>query len=56
MDERPEHLPTCIKGKHSYSKKKAEGVRLYLMHEQKVKFLRIYKCPKCPYWHLTHQP
>jgi hypothetical protein len=49
--------PRCgIKAKFGYSK---TGVITAISQQKKlygVKYLRGYRCTRCPYWHLTSQP
>lgn len=40
--------------KHAYSRKQGLTQATTLM-KQGVPFLRIYKCTKCDFWHLTHK-
>ncbi|MGD0778767.1 MAG: hypothetical protein ABSC05_38810 [Candidatus Solibacter sp.] len=44
------HADGC--GKRTYRKRDAQTVRNRLMKKGAV--LRIYQCPKCNFWHLTH--
>jgi hypothetical protein len=47
-------LPRCT-GKQSYKRKDAEEVRDKLLQRGAAAFLRVYHCPKCTHWHLTHK-
>lgn len=40
--------------KRAISKKKA--IEKHIVEKKEDKILRIYKCPVCHYFHLTHQP
>ena len=41
--------------KKSYSKRRAETERLHLIKIGLATYLRVYRCPRCPYYHLTSQ-
>lgn len=45
-------------GKRQYSKRDAIAARNRAMRRRRnrPKMLRIYQCPDCGYWHLTHKP
>jgi hypothetical protein len=41
--------------KRPYSRKQALTACSYHMSQGDAAFLRPYRCPKCPHWHMTHQ-
>lgn len=45
-------------GKKPYTKREAQTARNQRLrsHHNRPKLLRIYPCPECNAWHLTHQP
>jgi hypothetical protein len=49
-------LGICQCGKRMYHKKDGETVRNFLMDKGKEKYLRIYQCNQCDFWHLTKRP
>ena len=44
-------------GKHCYPKREAEGARNHRLksRHKRPDHLRIYSCPRCGWWHLTHK-
>jgi hypothetical protein len=50
-------VPKCkFRDKHSYKRRRiAEEKRLFLLSTKEAEYLRVYKCTKCKYWHLTHK-
>jgi len=42
--------------KRAFSRKQALTARASSLNTGKAAFLRIYKCPRCGWWHLTHKP
>jgi len=42
-------------GKKVYTKKEAQTVLNFLQGRGNGKNLRIYQCPYCDFWHLTHK-
>lgn len=56
------HTYTCPSGKPHYTKRDAQtklnartGSSRRKRRRSTAKFLRIYECPQCGYWHLTHK-
>lgn len=52
--KRQRDYPTCG-GKYSYSKNGVIDARSRGLRGG-VPYLRVYRCNRCPYWHLTHKP
>lgn len=42
-----------VQGKHGYSKRDAQTKKNYLEKQGRER-MRIYPCPACNQWHLTH--
>jgi hypothetical protein len=49
--QRTKHLRACQR-KKNYTKKQATVAVKYLRTKEIYK--KMYKCPICPYWHLSH--
>ena len=42
--------------KQAFSRKQALSACSYHLSQGHASYLRPYRCPKCPYWHMTHKP
>jgi len=41
--------------KNPYSRKQALTARAFHLSRGEAQFLKIYRCPRCPFWHLSHK-